>query len=40
VLWKKRNICVFQNAVYSSAGMLEKVKLYFFFMAESKKGEF
>jgi len=40
VLWKGRNICVFQNAVYSPAGMLEKVKLYSFFWLKAKRANF
>jgi len=40
VLWKERNNCVFQNAVYSSAGMLEKVKLYSFLWLKAKQVTF
>ena len=40
VLWKERNNRVFQYAVYSSTGMLEKVKLYSFLWLKVKYATF
>jgi len=40
VLWKERNTCIFQNAVFSPASMLYKVKLYSFLWLKAGRANF
>jgi len=40
VLWKARNNCIFQNAVFSPDGLLEKVKLNSFLWLKANQASF